>query len=305
MSYQSDIQKANRTQESVEFPEVVLIDNFNGCNLACSMCDHKNIRNYRPIQFLDINLYKRIIDEIAVENPSARVWEIFFGDPFLIKDIADRVRYAKDKGLTDVVTNTNGVLMTPDKSEAIIRAGLDAIYIGIDAATKDTYAKIRVGGDFDKAVANVLAYGNLLKTCGKPNQQLFVQFVQSEINEHEIGDFKKFWNRRGVKVKIRPKISWAGLIEATNLRKNDQVERKPCYWLMKTINICADGEVALCAVDLHCQVKCGNIKKMSVKEAWHGLLKQYRKMHLEGRFNELPKLCRDCRDWQSAYAEYF
>ncbi len=250
-------------------------------------------------------LNRKIIDEIAVENPSARVWQIFFGDPFLCKDIAERVRYAKDKGLTDVVTNTNGVLMTPEKSEAIIRAGLDAIYIGIDSATKGTYDKIRVGGDFDKAVANVLAYRDLLKTCGKPSQQLYVQFVLSDTNEHEVEDFKKFWTGQGVKVKIRPKISWAGLIEAKNLRNNDQVDRKPCYWLMKTMSICADGEVALCAVDLHCRVKCGNIKTLSLKEAWHGTLKTYRKMHTEGRFKELPELCRSCKDWQSAYAEYF
>ncbi len=304
MSYQSDLNKVTRTQEAVDFPQVILIDNFNGCNLQCSMCDHKNIRNYRPIQFLDKNLYRKIIDEIAIENPHARVWEIFFGDPFLCKDIAERIRYAKDKGLTDVVTNTNGVLMTPERSEAVIRAGLDATYVGIDAATKETYDKIRIGGDFEKAVSNVLAYRDLLKKCGKPSQQLYVQFVQSDINEQEVDRFKAFWTAEGVKVKIRPKISWAGLIEAKNLRRNDQVERKPCYWLMKTMSICADGEVALCAVDLHCQVKCGNAKNATLKELWNRKLKEYRAMHLQGRFSELPPLCRDCSDWQSTYADY-
>jgi radical SAM protein with 4Fe4S-binding SPASM domain len=73
---------------------------------------------------------------------------------------------------------------------------------------------------------------------------------------------------------------------------------------MKTINICADGEVALCAVDIHCRVKCGNVKDHSVEELWKGLLKEYRAMHQEGRFNELPKLCRDCADWQSTYADF-
>ena len=305
MPYQSDIEKANRIQEAVDFPEVVLIDNFNGCNLSCSMCDHKNIGNYRKIQFMPMDLYKKIIDEVAAENPSARVWEIFFGDPFLIKNFAERVRYAKDKGLKDVVTNTNGVMMTPEKSEAVIRAGLDAIYVGVDSASKETYDKIRIRGDYDKAVSNVLAYRDLLLRYGKPEQKLYVQFVLSDINEHEVENFKRFWTSEGVKVKIRPKISWAGLIEAKNLQKNEQVGRKPCYWLMKTMSVCADGEAALCAVDLHCRVKCGNVKTSSIRQVWHELLREYRKMHLEDRFDELPEVCRNCQDWQSAYAEYF
>lgn len=305
MPYQSDIEKANRIQEAVDFPEVVLIDNFNGCNLSCSMCDHKNISNYRKIQFMPMDLYKKIIDEVAAENPSARVWEIFFGDPFLIKNFAERVRYAKDKGLKDVVTNTNGVMMTPEKSEAVIRAGLDAIYVGVDSASKEIYDKIRIRGDYDKAVSNVLAYRDLLLRYGKPEQKLYVQFVLSDINEHEVENFKRFWTSEGVKVKIRPKISWAGLIEAKNLQKNEQVGRKPCYWLMKTMSVCADGEAALCAVDLHCRVKCGNVKTSSIRQVWHELLREYRKMHLEDRFDELPEVCRNCQDWQSAYAEYF
>jgi len=28
-------------------------------------------------------------------------------------------------------------------------------------------------------------------------------------------------------------------------------------------------------------------------------------MHRDGRYDELPEMCRTCRDWQSAYAEFF
>jgi MoaA/NifB/PqqE/SkfB family radical SAM enzyme len=304
MSYKSDLKKVKRIDEAENFPEVVLIDNSNCCNLRCSMCDHKNMTKYRPFQNLDFELYKKIIDEIAIENPRARVWEIFFGESFLVPDLPARIKYAKDKKLTDVVTNTNGVLMTKDKAKKVIQAGLDAIYVGIDAAKESTYNKIRVGGDFKKARQNVLNYKKLLGQYGRPEQKIFVQFVVSDINEKEVDGFKGYWIKHGINVKIRPKVSWAGLVEATNLRSNAEVQRKPCYWLMKTINICADGEVAFCSTDLHCRVKCDNIKKHSIKELWNGKLKEYRKMHKELRFGELPKLCRECRDWQSAYAEF-
>ena len=41
MSYKSNLDKVTRTSEADDFPEVVLIDNLNACNLKCSMCDHK------------------------------------------------------------------------------------------------------------------------------------------------------------------------------------------------------------------------------------------------------------------------
>lgn len=304
MSYKSNIEKVNRTEESQTFPEVILIDNCNACNLRCSMCDHKSMTRYRKKQTMDIGLYRQIIDEIAIENPSARVWEIFFGEPFLCRDMPERVRYAKGKGLKDVVLNSNGMLMTESRSKALIEAGLDAIYVGIDAASPQTYNQIRIGGNFEKAITNVLRYRDLLAKYGNGKQKLFVQFVVSDINEHEVEAFRNFWSERQVNVKIRPKVSWAGLVEATNIAKNEQVRRKPCYWLMRTINICADGRIALCSVDVHCRVPCGDANRQSLKEIWQGVLRHYRSMHRQEKFEDLPQMCANCGDWQSAYADF-
>lgn len=304
MTYVSDLQKVTRTRDVGEFPSVFILDNFNGCNLQCSMCDHKNMKKYRRIQKMDMGLYRKIIDEIAIKNPSARVWNIFFGDPFLIRDMPERVRYAKDRGLTDVVLNTNGVLMSPEKSLPLIEAGLDAMYVGIDAANEESYDKIRVGGDYHKTIQNVLSYRDLLQQHGAPEQRLLVQFVMSDINAGEEEAFRSFWVDHGVGVKIRPKVSWGGLIEATNLRPNEEVQRKPCYWLMWVMNICADGEATFCSVDVHCRVKCGNVRERTISDVWNDRLRTYRDMHREGRYDELPELCRNCSDWQSTYAEF-
>ncbi|MHB8067016.1 MAG: radical SAM/SPASM domain-containing protein [Desulfobaccales bacterium] len=304
MPAKSDHRRADRTAEAEDFPRVILLDNCNACNLRCSMCDHQNVKKFRKIQLMDLKLYQRLIDEIARENPGARVWEIFFGDPFMCRDMAARIRYAKERGLKDVVLNSNGVLMTPRRARAVIEAGLDAMYVGIDAATEETYNRIRVGGDFSKAVAQTLGYRDLLLKYGTDRQKLFVQFVVSELNESEVESFTAFWTRAGVNVKIRPKVSWAGLVEANNLQANAALERRPCYWLMQTINICADGEVALCAVDVHCRVKCGNAREHTIKELWHAQLQEYRRLHKEGRFDDLPEMCRECPDWQSGYADY-
>lgn len=285
-----------------EFPSVILLDNSSYCNLRCSMCDYKNIAKYRARQHMSMYMYAGIIDEIADKRPSARVWEIFFGDPFCSPDMPERIEYAKQAGLTDVVLNTNGLAMRPDRAEQLIEAGLDAMYVGVDAVSQEVYSKIRVGGNLERVTSNVLAYRDLLNKKGNGSQKLFVQFVECSENEHEVDAFTKFWKDAGVLVKVRPRVSWAGLIQADNLKKD--IPRTPCGWAMNSLVICADGRYALCAVDIHCQVTCGNFEEQNIEEVWNTTLRQYRDMHTEGNFSKLPAFCRDCLDWQSARCEY-
>lgn len=282
------------------FPEVILIDNISYCNLKCFMCPHKNMKRKPGIMSWD--LYKKIIDEIAVENPSARVWITFFGEGLMLRDLDERISYAKRKGLKDVVLNSNGNLLNEKWAERLIKAGLDAMYVGIDAYEKDTYEKIRVKGNLHNVVKGVLKYKELLDKIGTKNQKIFVQFVEMPENEKELESFIKFWNMHNIPVKIRPKVSWAGKVEAKNLK--DYEFRLPCNWAMNTINISDQGKVCMCAVDLNCEVTFGDIKTHSIKKIWNTSLKEFRLKHLEKKWSELPDLCKNCKDWQSSYASY-
>jgi len=262
------------------FPKIVLIDNFNGCNLKCSICDHKNMT--RPVKKMDMGLYKRVIDEIAEKNPDARVWEIFFGDPFLCNDMPERIRYAKDSGLTDVVLNTNGALMTKDKAKEYIDAGLDCIYVGIDAFKEETYNKIRIKSDFNKVIQNVMDYRDM-------SDKIFVQFVETDLNINEQEYFTSFWKVRGVKVKIRPMVSWIGLVDNGKKPKENS---GTCYWYKNSMSICNDGRVALCACDIHCRYPVGDIMENSIEEVWAVMQ------------STKPETCKTCGDWEAASAKY-
>ena len=129
-----------------------------------------------------------------------------------------------------------------------------------------------------------------------------------DVNRDEKEAFIKFWSDHGASVKIRPKVSWAGLIEAPNLVLGNDA-RWPCYWAMQTMSITDTGtdtgKVVTCAVDLDARFIAGDVNKQSLKEIWNGRLKEVRQLHLSGRFSELPENCRDCKDWQSARADYY
>jgi radical SAM protein with 4Fe4S-binding SPASM domain len=298
--------KQGRFEDSGDFPKVILIDTISYCNLKCSMCVHKEMKRRKGI--MPWGLLTKIIDEIAEVDKSVRVWMVFFGEALLLKikkpSIFDMIAYAKSKGLADVVLNSNANLLDEGASRGLIRSGLDAIYIGIDAFKPETYAKIRVGGSYEKAVQNTLHLIKLKKLMNSGNPEVFVQFVEMDINQNEKEDFIKFWNQQGASVKIRPKVSWAGLIDAPNLVLGHE-ERWPCYWAMRTMSITDTGKVVTCAVDLDAKFIAGDVNHQSLKELWNGKLKELRECHISKRFNALPGNCRNCKDWQAARADYY
>jgi hypothetical protein len=51
-------------------------------------------------------------------------------------------------------------------------------------------------------------------------------------------------------------------------------------------------------------LQAGNVKDITVKEAWRRLGKRLRKPHREHRWNDIPDLCKGCGDWQVAGAQY-
>lgn len=299
-------QQQGRLEDAGNFPKVILIDTTSFCNLRCSMCGHKTMK--RKKGRMSWNLFAKIIDEIAETDKSVRVWMVFFGEALLLKrakpSIFDMISYAKNKGLTDVVLNSNGNLLDKEAAQGLINSRLDAIYVGIDAFKPETYSKLRIGGNYEKTVGNVINLINLKKELGSEKPEVYVQFVEMEENKDQKEEFLNFWQTHGAIVKTRPMVSWANLVKAPNLVL-DQKDRWPCYWAMQTMSITDDGKVVTCAVDVDARFIAGDVNTQSIKEIWNGNLKELRKMHELLHFDRLPDFCRDCRDWQSARAEYF
>ena len=293
-----------RIKDAGDFPKVVLIDTISFCDLKCSMCGHKGMTRKRGK--MSMELFRKIIDEIAETDKNTRIWMVFFGEALILKKttLFPMIQYAKDKGLTDVVLNSNANLLDEEAAKSLIKSGLDAIYIGIDAFTQETYAKVRVGGDYHKVVNNIKNLIKLKKKFGVEKPQVYVQFVEMEVNKAEVNDFIKFWKQEGAIGKIRPMVSWAGLVDAPNLTIPMQ-ERWPCYWAMQTMSIADDGRVVMCAVDVDARFVAGNINQESIKSVWTGKLKKIREMHQNGEFDKLPFPCKECKDWQSARADYY
>ena len=149
------------------FPEHVDIELSSACDMKCPMCYTTTdaFKNLVPKKILDMELFKKIIDECA-ERGVYSIRLSLRGEPFLNRDIVAMTRYAKQKGIREVATLTNGLKLTPAIFEDMLDAGLDWMTISFDGMG-ETYEQIRKPAKFDEAVDKIRQYHAIKKRRGR------------------------------------------------------------------------------------------------------------------------------------------
>ena len=127
-------------------------------------------------------------------------------EPLLDPDIAVRVQQAMEKGFMDIRINTNGTLLSPFISEALIDAGLTRLSVSIDAANPNTYHKIRRGGNFQTVINNIDDFLSIRRQKKSKLPLLRCTFVRIQENESELDDFIKHWKGKADYVSIQTYI---------------------------------------------------------------------------------------------------
>jgi len=298
-----DLEGVKKTLEEYPFPVDLIIEVTRYCNLKCIMCPYSNLK--RAQGNMEFSTFKKIIDETATENPAARIWLAIMGEPLLRGEkVLEFIKYAKEKGIREICLNTNAVLLSEEIAVKLLESGLDKILISVDAYSKETYDKIRVGGDFVLVRSNVERFINLKREKNNNNMELIVQFIVMDENEHEVEAFKNYWLERGAIVKIRPKLGWGNAIKSSILDSVAQeTERFPCAWLTRTVSIHWDGSFSQCDADHEGYYSPGNLNSNTIKQVWEGILAERRGRHWKGDYDFEP--CNTCKDWLAGRSYFF
>ncbi|MCM1232527.1 MAG: radical SAM protein [Ruminococcus flavefaciens] len=277
-----------------DFPLNVIVEPGNFCNLNCTTCTNNKIM--RPRGRMSILLYKKIIDEIALENPNTRLWLDFYGEPLLQKfQLFYMIDYAKKKGLTNVEINTNGTLLDREMAEMLLDSGIDFISIDCDGFSAEVYESIRVNGKRDVTYANI---EHLLKRKQERNLSkpiIEVKAMEMEENKHEIEQIIEYWRKRGAWTTTRRLISWAG--NSDNITVNADKDRIACGYAFGTLAITWDGTAVSCVMDVDAKYPYGNVTQETIKSIWKKRNENFVIKHKEHKFDELPLLCQNCNDW--------
>jgi len=292
----------NSEKQIVEdFPLHLDLEASRSCNLRCPMCP-RTIKIERGEELdegdMDFELYKKIVDEGAREGLYS-IKLSYLGEPLVCKDLVKMVAYAKEKGIIDVMFNTNGALLTEDVSKELINAGLDKIFISFDSVDKEKYEKIRVGTTFDRVFGNVKNFVKLRDELNSLSPIVRVSMTVMQENKDEVLDYMKLW---------APIVDLIGFGDYINPQQKDSkaqersiTERKQpkhfiCAQLYQRLVIHWDGKIGLCCADYDAEMGLGNAKDIDIKEVWKGeKMQNIRRLHEQGQWFKV-NICTKCDD---------
>lgn len=297
-----DLELVRATLRRYDYPVAVVIELTAYCNLRCIMCPQDRLTRRRG--YMSFETFRRIADDVALHSPESDMWLAIMGESLLLGEELYRfLDYAHSKGLMNVSLNTNLLPLEESDCERLLLAELKSIIVGIDAATPETYSRVRVGGDFARVQANMLALLAAAKRLKLKRPRIVAQFIVMEENRHEEKAFVEFWTAHGSFVKVRQKLGWGAGVEAANLTIPQAERSMPCPWLLRTVSIHWDGRLTQCDALWNGERYFGDVNKSSIKEIWDGELAGRRDRHWQGDFDFEP--CRECRDWQCGLSTWY
>ncbi|MBU0726843.1 MAG: radical SAM protein [Alphaproteobacteria bacterium] len=286
-------------------PFVVFVDPASACNFKCPFCPtgHRNLidETGRFQGAMKLDLFKKIIDDLSEFDKPIKVLRMYKdGEPFLNRNLAQMIAYAKQSGRVEYIdTTTNGSLMTPERLAPVLEAGLDKINISVDGMNVEQYKRF-TGFDFDfeTFVGHVKwLYAN------KGDCEIVVKIPRELITEAQCQEFYDTFGDHCDRIFIENFAPcWPEFdVEAhTGFEIKEGIYQQPvtptdtCPYIFYGMSVNADGLVSSCFLDWGRKLLIGDVRTQSVKAIWNsGEMNALRRLHLEGKRCQSP-VCGSC-----------
>lgn len=309
--YLSLLQKIYNYKVHTPFPLVLHIEPTNDCNQTCRMCCHPTQK--RAVTHTTDEIVEKAIMEAAIFKPWSTQF-FFFGEPFLNKRIFNYIEMAKKFELKNISTTTNLTAITKSKVNYIPSSGLDSIHISFEGLNREHYKLVRGKDTYEKAKRNIY---ELINAKERSNSKLWISltYVKTTESEEQITSFKDEWRHLVNDIHISPQFEYRnGGINGERRQSISKIQfyrntgdimytknedRVPCRQLWTRLVVTSNGEMTPCSQNIDAELSLGNIKSMSINEAWTGrAMQELRMQHLANEFTSCAgKVCEMCTDW--------
>lgn len=237
------------------------------CNRDCSFCPVSNPEMYkRTNDNLSVELFTKIVKDLAQINYSGKILFSAFSEPLLHKEIEALIKTAKDylpNSRVEIVSN--GDLLTVKKMKKLYESGLDTINISMYDGKEQIalFTNMRIDADIPE------------------------DFTVLRRRYYENGNY-------GITISNR-----AGLIDSNEFRDENETHitelplKSKCYYPFYMILIDYNGDVLLCPHDWEKKIIFGNLAQENIFDIWIGnKLKNIRQNLSNYNRNFLP--CNKC-----------
>ena len=264
------------------------------CSAKCHFCMYDKAENRAQTNgHMPLPIFHKIIHEaVTIPHITEIAWS-GLSEPLLDPHLVERVAYAhaaRPEWLMEMYTN--GVLLTPEKFEALKTAGMNCFSVSLNSINQEQHEKIMgLKGKFDLVCANIdyaIAHKDkvavLVKTVINHDQFTYddgFQFVARWGSNH-------FGGHGG----IVNEMNWADQLDRT-IRKFDP---NSCCELraLAQISVHWDGRVNLCCLDPLGKYPWGDLKTQTIREIYNSpAYVQFREDHANNQAARHP-MCAVC-----------
>jgi MoaA/NifB/PqqE/SkfB family radical SAM enzyme len=167
---------ASTVSGALDAPLYVAWQLTNECNLACLHC----IEESGPGKAFRDELDTKQIFSVLEQLMDHEVPYVSFsgGEPMVRPQFFDMVEYVCSRG-GQLKIETNAHYLDPENCARLAQAGVKAVQVSLDGASRETFNRMRVRGDFDRMIEGV----RNLRAAGVPIE---INYSPTKFNIHEI-----------------------------------------------------------------------------------------------------------------------
>jgi radical SAM protein with 4Fe4S-binding SPASM domain len=285
------------------------IEIVRGCFLDCRWCP---LDKSNPYQFMDIGLFRKIIDEAdQIGAGYSRLLLFRSGEPFLYPEIPELLSIiAEKKTFRDITVEfyTNGMIHSPNQVRAIMESPLniEVIFSADGTGNRESYEYTRPGAKWD-TLSETIGMLSRQRTLSiyRSRKKLSVSAIIPDPSsvpftvpdEETIKErFSKTFIPLGIDdFYYRGIHRWSGTRHLDGMPCRDNKEKGTCHFIRRGgISVQHDGKVSPCCADIEGDIVIGDLNSQSLEEVFYGHeLRMMRKTMISGKRNSLPT-CAKC-----------
>jgi MoaA/NifB/PqqE/SkfB family radical SAM enzyme len=277
-------------------PAFVTVEFTNYCDLKCPYCSSP--LRLRPQGMMSETVFTRLVQQVRDLGVN-RVRIVGDGEALLHPRFNDMIgRLARACRYLTIVTN--GQRLNLETITNMLRAPLRLIEVSVDSNCKENYEKMRIGGSFDRLLANLVL---LKQTRNKMKAPALIN-IRAMIHPSERAsesDILEFWRPFGDTVIAQYLHDGrAREVSTDTLFVHSSPDRYPhCTVPLKTMSVMWNGKVPLCDFSEKQTgnpegLVLGNIADDTLQDLWnHKIIRQYRQGHRDRDIGRIP-ICQNC-----------
>lgn len=257
----------------------------NYCNLRCPVCPTGIRAVKRKPLAMDVDLFKRVIDEVGPYLLTASLWA--WGEPLLHPEL-EKILSAVRKYKIAILLSTNGQNLNDERViEALTHEPPTHLIVAIDGLTDETNSKFRVGAKLNPILSGIRQITEIKQKRRQQFPILHMRFIVMKHNQHEVPkmiDFAKTNHFDLLTVRtlsiidsesadqthrdlVPNKLEFQAYDYDNGARfeRRDFICQEP-FWFP---TVFADGTLVSCEQDYNAQQSLGVIsKKVSFRDLW-------------------------------------